>query len=257
MAENLFSIEGKTVVVTGSAGTVGMVLCGLIAEQGAKVAAIDINPQGKLVTDKIAGSRFYECDLTNPEALEETASKIKADFGSIDILINLPCTFGIGVKALELPYDRWKTDIKINVDTFFIACTVFGRHMAAQKSGSIVNFASTASFAYIKGSYKASYTVAKTAVAALTQSLAYEFAEDNVRVNAVAPGFIDIRENVLKGEQDKALSERELDRINRVPLHKMAKISDLLGPILMFASDASSYVTGQVLLVDGGFMLAI
>ncbi len=257
MAENLFSIKGKTVVITGSAGTVGMMLCGLIAEQGANVAAIDINPGGKLVEEQNPGSRFYECDLTNPEALEATALKIKEDFNSIDILINLPCTFGIGVKALDLPYERWKTDIKINVDTYFISCTVFGRHMAAQKSGSIVNFASTASFAYVKGSYKASYTVAKTAVAALTQSLAYEFAENNVRVNAVAPGFIDIRENVLKGEQDKALSEREMDRINRVPLHKLAKISDLLGPILMFASDASSYVTGQILLVDGGFMLAV
>ena len=121
------------------------------------------------------------------------------------------CTFGTGARALELPYDRWKIDMKINVDTYFIACTVFGRYMAEQKSGSIINFASTASFAYIKGSYKASYTVGKTAVAALTRALAFEFAADNVRVNAVAPGFIDIRENVLKRRKEQS-ADRTGDR---------------------------------------------
>lgn len=253
---DIFSIEGKTVVVAGSAGTVGMALCGLLARQGARLAAMDINPEGALIETTTPGSRFYECDLTNKDALEAAAKEIKKDFGSIDILINLACTFGTGEKALELSYERWQTDIKINVDTYFLSCTVFGRHMAQSGRGSIINFASTASYSYIKGSYKASYCVAKAAVASLTRSLAYEFAEHRVRVNAIAPGFIDIRENVLKGDNSKAYSERESDRINQVPLRKLAQIKDLLGPILLLASEASSYMTGQVIMVDGGFMLS-
>ena len=256
MSDSLFSVEGKTFVVTGSAGTVGMVLCRLIAERGAKVAAIDINPLGSSIERDAQGSKFYTCDITNGEALEDTAKKIEKDFGKIDVLINLVCTFGTGVKATELPYERWQTDMKINLDTYFLSCTVFGRHMAKSGGGNIINFASTASYSYVKGSYKASYCVGKASVVALTKTFAYEFAENKIRVNAVAPGFIDIRENVLKEGIDWEYSEREVDRINRVPLHKLAQIKDLLGPVVFLSCKASSYMTGQVLLVDGGFLLA-
>ncbi|MEA4970076.1 MAG: SDR family oxidoreductase [Candidatus Pelethousia sp.] len=250
----MFSIAGKTVVIAGSAGTVGMRLCNYLSELGAGVAAIDMNPTGALTEKENAASRFYQCDITDQVALEKTAVKIQDDFGHIDVLINLVCTFGAGVKAMELPYERWKTDMKINVDTYFLTSTVFGRYMMDQGGGSIINFASTASFSYIRGSYKTSYCVSKAAVASLTRSLAYEFAENKIRVNAIAPGFIDIRENI-NSDSGSICTERERDRIDRVPLHKLAQIKDLLGPIVMFASDASSFVTGQVLLVDGGFLL--
>lgn len=261
LIDTLFDIRGKTYVLAGAAGTVGMNLCSLLVQGGAKIAAIDINPTVKMVENLEHSEellvRSYICDLTDSEAVKRTTDEVVADFGSIDVLVNLTCTFGSGELVNELKYERWEKDIEINLHSVFLTCKEFGACMIKQGWGNIVNFASTASFFYIQGSPKTSYCASKSAIVSLTRSLAYEWAPYGIRVNAVAPGFIDIRENLLLNDKERPYSQREKERISKIPLHRFACTKDLVGPIIMLSSPAASYITGEVIMIDGGFTLSM
>jgi len=257
MVKELFDISGKVWVITGAAGTVGYRLSNYIADSGASVVAIDIDERVKELSLRNKNIKNYVCNMTSIADVEETALKIIKDCGRVDVLVNLICTFGKGLLVDEMTYEQWSRDIEINLNTTFISCKVFGKHMKENNCGKIINFASTASYFYVTGSPKASYCTSKGGIVMLTKSLAYEWAPYNINVNAIAPGFIDWRENIFTEGKDSQYSEKELERINRLPFRRFARVKDLLGPIVMLGSKASDYMTGEIIMVDGGCSILI
>jgi len=252
MIKELFDIDGRIWVITGAAGTVGYRLSNYIADSGASVAAIDIDERVKELSSGNKNIKTYVCDMTSAEEVEKTGLKIIRDYGRVDVLVNLVCTFGKSMPFDEMTYELWKRDIVINLDTTFISCKTFGKYMKENNYGKIINFASIASYFYVSGSPKVSYCTSKGGVVMLTKSLAYEWAPYNINVNAIAPGFIDWRDNNFVKDKDKEYSEKELERINKILLKRFARTKDLLGPIIMLGSKASDYITGEVIMVDGG-----
>lgn len=261
MIHEFFSVANKTIVIAGAGGTVGFRIASYLLQAGAKIAAIDIDPRIEELSAEAksteASFRSYICDLTDEVEVEKTAAAVANDFGSVEVLINLVCTFGSGKEIMDQSYFAWKREMDINLNSIFLSCRYFGEKMVIGGGGSIINFASTASYFYVKGSPKAGYCTAKSGVVMLTKSLAYELAEKGIRVNAIAPGFIDIREKDKSENGMRELNKKEKERVEKVPLRRLAKVSDLFGPIVMLASESSSYMTGEVLVVDGGHSIAI
>jgi NAD(P)-dependent dehydrogenase (short-subunit alcohol dehydrogenase family) len=255
--KKLFDIHDRVWVITGAAGTVGYNLSGYIASAGGRVAAIDVDKRVNELQNESENIRAYICNLTSQEDIEKTAADIVEDFGNLDVLVNLVCSFGKGLTVDNLSYSQWNRDIEINLNTTFLSCKVFGSHMKKNGHGRIINFASTASYFYVTGSPKASYCTSKAGIVMLTKSLAYEWAPYNINVNAIAPGFIDHRENKFAKDKNSPYSSAELDRIEKVPLKRFAGIKDLLGPIVLLGSIASDYITGEVIMVDGGCSILI
>jgi NAD(P)-dependent dehydrogenase (short-subunit alcohol dehydrogenase family) len=257
MIMELFDIRDRVWVITGAAGTVGYRLSNYIADSGGYVAAIDIDERVRELSARNKRIKTYICNMTSAEDVEKTALKILKDSNRIDVLVNLICTFGKGLLVDEMTYEQWNRDMEINLNTTFLSCKVFGKYMKNNNYGKIINFASTASYYYVTGSPKSSYCASKAGIVMLTKSLAYEWAPYNINVNAIAPGFIDFRENNFIEDRNSKYSEAELERINKVPLKRFARVKDLLGPILMLGSKASDYMTGEIIMVDGGCSILI
>lgn len=264
----LFSLLGRTAIVTGALGLIGKQHCLALAEAGANVVVCDINEENciafakELPTESI-GLAF---DITNKQQVEKAKQKILEKFKNIDILVNNaaindmvenPVSLLEESKFENYPLDLFRKVIDVNVTGIFICSQVFGAEMAKQNKGSIINIASTYGIVapdqslYLKpdGSrlfYKSpAYPTAKGAVIAFTRFLAAYWGEKNVRVNTLSPGGV---------ENNQA--EFFIDNYSkRTPLKRMAKPNDYKGALLFLASDASSYMTGANLVVDGGWTI--
>jgi len=252
MSYSLLDLDGKAAVVIGGTSGIGRAIAHGLAEAGADVAATSRRiDQVEIVAAEIEqrGRKTLRLasDVNDRQSLEDLLTQTVAAFGKVDILVN---SAGRTKRApsLEFSEDDWNLIIDTNLTGTFRACQVFGTHMVERGYGRIINIASLASFVSL---YQvAAYAASKAAVASLTKSLAIEWASRGVCVNAIAPGVFRtaLNEKLLDG------SERGREFLLRTPMKRFGKVEELAGAAVFLASDAASYITGEVLVVDGGLL---
>jgi NAD(P)-dependent dehydrogenase (short-subunit alcohol dehydrogenase family) len=257
MAPMLFDLSGRVAVVTGGARGLGQRLAHGLAAHGAHVVVGDIDEDGvRQTADAINadGGRAVatRLDTTDAGSCDLLVHQAISQFGRLDVLVN-----NAAVDVLE-PFDRisptgWIHVLEVDLSGVLFASQAAVRHWLAHgASGSIVNISSIASVIGIPK--LGSYSAAKSGVNQLTRVMAVEFAAARIRVNAVAPGYL---ENVMRGAADEHLDPETERRIRtRTPLGRRARLDELIGPVVFLASDAASYVTGAILYVDGGYTAA-
>jgi NAD(P)-dependent dehydrogenase (short-subunit alcohol dehydrogenase family) len=250
--KDLFCLKGKVAVVTGGTSGIGRALSLGLAEVGADVVATARRQQQVDETAdaiEVLGRKTLRMtsDVCNRATLEALSAAVLSQFGKVDILVN--CA-GIIKRSptLDFPEEEWTNIIDTNLTGTLRACQVFGRSMLERGYGRIVNIASLNSFVSL--SEVAAYAASKSAVASLTKSLAVEWSKKGVTVNAVAPGVFrtDLNAKLL----DSTARGQEL--LMRTPMGRFGKTEELIGATVFLASDSSSFVTGEILTVDGGFL---
>jgi NAD(P)-dependent dehydrogenase (short-subunit alcohol dehydrogenase family) len=252
MTSKIFSLEGKTAIVTGGTSGIGRALSLGLAEAGADVIATARREQNVNETAEeieARGRRTFRMtsDVCDRRSLDLLLAETLARFGKVDILVN--CAGIIKrMPTIDIGEDDWHNIIDTNLTGTLRACQVFGRPMLDRGYGRIVNIASLNSFVAL--SEVAAYAASKAGVASLTRSLAVEWSKKGVTVNAVAPGVFrtDLNAKLLDS------SPRGQELLMRTPMGRFGKTEELIGATVYLASDSASFVTGQVLVVDGGFL---
>jgi NAD(P)-dependent dehydrogenase (short-subunit alcohol dehydrogenase family) len=252
MGHPLLDLTGKTAVVIGGTSGIGFALARELAKAGA-----DVVPTGrraelarKAAAEVVALGRrslALTCDVTDDASLEQLLRSVCAEFGSVQILVNSAGRIK-RLPTLEFPDDEWNAILETNLNGTLRACRVFGRHMIERKYGRIINIGSLSCFV---GLYEvAAYSASKAAVAALTKTLAIEWATSGICVNALVPGVVrtDLNAALLDG------TERGREFLLRTPMKRYGRVEELGGAAVFLASDAASFVTGHLLVVDGGFL---
>ena len=245
-------VSGKVAVVVGGTSGIGRALALGLAEAGADVVptsrrAQEVEETAARVEELGRRSLAVRCDVADRGSLEHVLRETVSRLGTVDILVN--CA-GKTKRAPTLDFDEavWQDILDTNLTGTLRCCQVFGRHMIARGRGKIINIASLSSFVAL---YEvAAYAASKAAVASLTKSLAIEWAKHGVCVNAIAPGVFRTALNteLLDG------TARGKELLLRTPMGRFGKVEELAGAAIYLASDASSFVTGEVLTVDGGFL---
>jgi 2-deoxy-D-gluconate 3-dehydrogenase len=248
-----FKLDGKMALVTGCKRGLGQAMACALAEAGADIIGVSatLEPSGSEVEQKITalGRRFkgYTCDFGNRQALYAFIQQVKNDFPRIDILINNAGTI-LRQPAVEHSDEYWYQVINVNLSAQFILSREFGREMVERGQGKIVFVASLLTFQ--GGIYVPGYAASKAGIGQLTKALANEWAAKGVNVNAIAPGYM-ATDNTVALRNDEQRSRAIMERI---PAGRWGQPDDMKGAVVFLSSDASHYVHGTVLLVDGGWM---
>lgn len=250
--KKLFSCEGKTALVTGSAQGLGQVIALGLAQFGASLILADVTYPDKTalqVEAMGANCMAVQADISDEIQVENLAANALSAYGKVDILIN-----NAGVSQLShtpterLPVQEWDRIMNINLRGTFLCCQKIGKQMIDGGGGNIINIATTAG---ITGVPRApAYCASKAGVILLTKSLALEWARYHIRVNAIAPHYL---ETELTDTLRQSASVFDA-LIKQIPLRRFGKTSEMIGAVLFLSSAASSYVTGTVLVVDGGYL---
>lgn len=264
---NKFELSGKVAVVTGGAGILGRNFCAGLAEFGAKIAVVDVDQASaatlaaQLSADYGAEAIGIGCNIADRASVADMAKIVVETFGGVDILHNNAATKSSDLAGFFAPFEDfsleiWREVMSVNLDAAFLVSQAIGRLMISQKrGGSIIN---TASIYGVLGADKriyegsnylggeintpAVYAASKAGLLGLTRYLSTHWAEHNIRVNAITPG------GVSSGQNDEFKSRYSA----RVPMGRMATSDEMVSTLIFLASDASSYVTGQNIVVDGG-----
>jgi NAD(P)-dependent dehydrogenase (short-subunit alcohol dehydrogenase family) len=252
MTKELFSLEGKVAVVTGGTSGIGRALSLGFADAGADVIATarrqqQVDDTAAEIEKRGRKTLRMTSDVADRSTLETLCAAALERFGKVDILVN--CAGIIKrTPTLDLPEADWTNILNTNLTGTLRACQVFGRNMLERGYGRIVNIASLNSFVAL--SEVAAYAASKAGVASLTRSLAVEWSKKGVTVNAVAPGVFrtDLNAQLLDS------TPRGQELLMRTPMGRFGKTEELVGAVLYLASDSASFVTGQILVVDGGFL---
>ncbi|WP_156289717.1 SDR family oxidoreductase [Oceanobacillus salinisoli] len=249
---DMFKLEGKTTIVTGGGRGLGAIIAKTYAEVGANVVVCSRKLDACLEmrdTLKNMGvdSLAFECDVVNPDDVKRVVKETYDHFGAIDILVNNSgASWGAPVE--EMPFDAWNKVMNVNVTGTFLMSQEVGKVMIKQKQGKIINISSIAAFGGTNPAYldAIGYNASKSAVSTFTKDLAVKWGKYNINVNAIAPGFFPTKmtRGILDEKAEKILED--------TPLNRLGSDDDLKGAALFLASPASDYVTGDVLLVDGG-----
>jgi len=245
-----FDLAGKVAIVTGANTGIGQALALALAEAGADVAAVGRTPAEETVARARALGRKAElisADLSTIEPVQRVVDETVAKLGGLDILVN---NAGIirRADAVDFSEEDWDAVIDTNLKSVFFLAQAAGRHMIAQGAGKIINIASMLTF---QGGIRVpSYTASKAGIGGLTKILANEWAGKGVQVNAIAPGYI-ATNNTAALQADEVRNKAILDRI---PAGRWGDPQDLGGAAVFLASQASNYVTGHILAVDGGWL---
>ncbi len=246
---DLFRLDGKVALVTGSAGGLGASIAEALAQAGAKIA-VHGNRRPATGTATAIGptARAFRADLGSPEGAEDLFRQVKAHFGHVDILVNNAGTIHRAA-AEEVALADWQMVLQVNLTSLFQLSQLFARDLIARNApGKIVNIASLLSF---QGGIRVpAYAASKGGVAQLTKALANEWAPKHIQVNAIAPGYF----ATTNTEALQADETRNRQILERIPAGRWGQPQDLAGAALFLASRASDYVTGTILTVDGGWM---
>jgi 2-dehydro-3-deoxy-D-gluconate 5-dehydrogenase len=246
-----FRLDGKIALVTGSATGLGAAIAVALAEAGAAVACHGNRRPAEETSSTIRAlgseSHSFAADLSEPEGADALYEQVLATMGAPHIVVNNAGTI-YREPAEHHDLQAWMTVLQVNLNSVFRLCQLAGRPMLERRQGKIINVASLLSFQ--GGIRVAAYSASKGGVAQLTKALANEWAPRNVQVNAIAPGYFRT-ENTAPLRADEVRSSQILARI---PAARWGEPEDLAGAALFLASPASDYVTGEVLVVDGGWM---
>lgn len=263
---NLFDIKDKVVVITGGTGVLGACISEYLAAQGCKVVVMGRRKsEGDAIVEKIKANGGEACfmatDVMNAEVVEQNCADIIARYGRVDALLNAAggnmsgATIGPDSNFFDLKPEDFKKVLDLNLTGTVIPTQVFLKPMVAQGSGSIVNFSSMAAFRPL--TRVCGYAAAKAGISNFTAFMANEVATKftpGIRVNAIAPGFFLTNQNrALLTNEDGTLTQRGSDVIRQTPFKRFGRPEELCGTIHYLISDASSFVTGTVAVVDGGF----
>lgn len=247
------ALAGQVALVTGGSKGLGKEFCRALAGAGAAVAVLSRHRDEceLVVADLVAGgarAMGVEADVTDRAALEQCRELVEATLGPVDVLVN---NAGIAMKcdAVDITVDDWARVMAVNVDGVWNGSQIFGRGMVERRRGSIINIGSMSGFIVNRPQNQAAYNASKAAVHHLTRSLAAEWAPFGVRVNALAPGYV-------KTEMSP-VDAPELQRqwIEDAPMRRYAEVTEFGPAIVFLASNASSFMTGEVMVMDGGYTL--
>jgi len=251
-----FNLKGKCAIVTGAATGLGKAMANALADAGANIVIFDINKEkaektAEEIRKKNVEVMVVKADVTSYDEISSGVKKVLEKFGKIDILIN---DAGIvrHVKAEEMSLKDWNDVINVNLTGVFIVSQIVGKVMIEQKSGSIINISSMSGLIVNTPQCQCAYNASKAGVILLTKSLATEWAGYNVRVNTIAPGYMntELTAMFIKDERNKPTVDRWMQF---TPMGRVGEPEELGGIAVYLASDASSYVTGSVFTVDGGY----
>jgi NAD(P)-dependent dehydrogenase (short-subunit alcohol dehydrogenase family) len=243
-----FRLDGKVAVVTGGHRGIGLALARALGQAGARVAVAARDPEVAQAAAAGAGAVAVRADVTDPASVQAMLERVTSELGPVDVLVN-----NAGVcfhrPALEVPDQEWRTVWDVNVDGVWHCSRLVGAQMIERRHGVIVNVGSISAMIVNRPQMQPAYNASKAAVHQLTKSLAAEWAPHGVRVNALAPGYVKTEMAPVDDPRYKPLW------VDDPPMQRYA-LPEELGPSLVYlASDASSFMTGSVLVVDGGYTL--
>jgi NAD(P)-dependent dehydrogenase (short-subunit alcohol dehydrogenase family) len=250
-----YKLDGRVAVVTGGGQGIGFACAQALAEAGAKVVIAEVMP------DRVGQARGalaklgldvdgVELDVTRSAAVDAAAAQIMREHGAVDILVNNAGVAKSDVRAEDTSDEHWRFHMDVNLDGLFWCCRAFGRQMLGRGRGAIVNIGSMSGFIVNKPQPQAFYNASKAAVHHLTKSLAAEWAARGVRVNAVAPTYIETPLTRFGMQENKAMYETWLEM---TPMHRVGQPDEIASVVLFLASDAASLLTGSIVLADGGY----
>jgi NAD(P)-dependent dehydrogenase (short-subunit alcohol dehydrogenase family) len=262
---NIFDLSGRVAIVTGGGRGLGRAFCEGMAEFGADVVSVDYNEPNAQETVKILekyGHRAMalKTDVSNPDQVEDMVKQTVAKFGAIDILINNAGITALGTKIYQTPLETWNRVIAVDLTGVFLCMRAALPVMLKQKRGSIINIASGSAFgANRPGMVPPAYGASKSGVVSLTRIGAIEHARDGIRVNCIAPGYFDTGLGALPEAKQEDTRKRIFQEVieRDIPMGRQAMPGEIRGMAIFLASDAASYVTGQVFIPDGGYLAQI
>jgi gluconate 5-dehydrogenase len=251
--QHLFDLSNKVALVTGAGAGLGKGIAQGYAQMGAAVALVDINleaAQGVVngINESGGQASAWQCDVTQPDQVQAVVSQTLKTFGRIDILV---ANVGIGDRspAEEMALEQWNRVIEVNLQGAWLFNHEVGKHMIERgQGGRIINMASIAGLVGVETG-NANYAASKGGLIALTRCLAVEWAKYKILVNAIAPSHV--RTALI----EKLIAEKPETQtyfLNNIPLKRLGEVADVVGPAIFLASEASAFVTGHVLVVDGG-----
>lgn len=254
--KQLFDLTGKVALVTGGSRGLGLEMAEGLAEAGASLMLLARRQEWLAPAVEGLKKRGFRaegavCDVANPEVAPAAVARTVATFGRLDILVN---NAGVtwGQPAEEFPLDKWNMVLEIDLTAAFLFCQAASKEMMKQRYGRIINIASVMGMIGTMPELEhhlSAYVAAKGGLIALTRELAAKWAQHNIRVNAIAPGFFPSRmtEKSLEGYGDALAAT--------TPMKRIGQAGELKGVAVFLAADASSYVTGQTIVVDGGMTI--
>ena len=241
-------LTGRTAVVTGSTRGIGRAVAEALAESGARVAIVgrDREKAAGVAAEVGRGSAGFACEVSDTAAVAALIAEVEKEFGGIDILVNNAGLTRDNL-VMRLSDDDWDTVLDANLRGAFAAIRAVSRGMMKKRGGRIINMASVVGINGNKG--QANYAASKAGLIGLTKSVAKELGSRNILVNAIAPGFIET-------EMTDAMTPEARSALNGIiPLGRLGKTADVASMVVFLASDHASYITGQVLVVDGGLVM--
>lgn len=249
-----FKLGGKTALVTGAGQGIGLACAEALAEAGAKVVIADRDAKAAAQGQADLKAKGYEAetvilDVTDSKGVSAVADELVKRYGKVDILVN-----NAGIARSETPAEtvtdeHWLNVIDVNLNGTFWCCRAFGKHMLAAKSGAIVNIGSMSGFIVNKPQEQSYYNASKAAVHHLTKSLAAEWGARGVRVNAVAPTYVETPLNAFVKSNPPMFNAW----IGGTPMARLGQVDEIASVVLFLASEAASLMTGSIVLVDGGY----
>ncbi len=246
-----FDLTGRKAFVTGASRGIGQAIAVALAQAGADLALVARGEEGlaataKQITDCGREAHIIAADVTRQDSVEDAIATAIRALGHVDIVVNNAGGSNFAVPFLDLRLAGWDKLIRLNLDSAMYVCHAIGDHLVGRGKGSVINVASVAGL--IGSPFLAPYGAAKAGLISLTKTLAVEWAARGVRVNALCPGWTATDLNRNLWDDDTAGKAT----VATVPMQRWGRAEEMTGPAVFLASDASSYMTGQVLVVDGG-----